>query len=269
MIVNGKKIATGIYESIYKSVERAERAPHLTIFTCEPNFETKKFLTLKETKAKGVGIEVSVKKFSSTTNENEIIESISSHQKDTDAIVVQLPFPAHINSEKLIMTIPNDKDADAFMYSGEETEILPPVVGAISTISKEHNVVFKNKNVVVVGEGRLVGKPATAWAKANGAKVTVVNKKTKNIKEVIETADVLILGAGKAGLVTSDMVKEGVIIFDAGTSEDSGVLKGDADPDCASKADLFTPVPGGIGPVTVAVLLKNVLLLTKLNTPLK
>ena len=114
------------------------------------------------------------------------------------------------------------------------------------------------EKVVVVGHGRLVGEPAALWAKGQGATVTVVTKETSNSEQIIAAADVLILGAGQPNIITPEAIKPGVVIFDAGTSEDNGELKGDAHPDCAEVASLFTPVPGGIGPITVSMLLKNV-----------
>jgi methylenetetrahydrofolate dehydrogenase (NADP+) / methenyltetrahydrofolate cyclohydrolase len=112
---------------------------------------------------------------------------------------------------------------------------------------------------VIVGRGRLVGMPAEIWCQKQGARVTVVTRETKDAGELIAQAQILILGAGQPGLITKDMVRPNVILFDAGTSEDGGVLKGDADPGCAAVASLFTPVPGGIGPITIAVLLRNLL----------
>jgi len=134
---------------------------------------------------------------------------------------------------------------------------LPPVVGAIKELSKRQHVVFAGAKVVVVGEGRLVGKPAALWAKKQGAQVKVIHRNTERPEEILKTADIIISGAGDPGIIKPEMIKEGVVIFDAGTSEEGGVLKGDANPACADKATLFTPVPGGIGPITVAVLLRN------------
>jgi methylenetetrahydrofolate dehydrogenase (NADP+)/methenyltetrahydrofolate cyclohydrolase len=151
-------------------------------------------------------------------------------------------------------------DVDVTRYDGSDNTLLPPVVGAIAEISRTHNVSFANRSVVVVGNGRLVGAPAAAYAAKEGARVTVVTKDSDNISATRD-ADIIILGAGSPGLLTPDMVKEGVVVFDAGTSEEGGMLVGDADPAVVQKAALLTPVPGGIGPLTIAILLKNVLYL--------
>jgi methylenetetrahydrofolate dehydrogenase (NADP+)/methenyltetrahydrofolate cyclohydrolase len=124
-----------------------------------------------------------------------------------------------------------------------------------------HEVFFPMQRVVIAGKGRLVGAPAEVWAKKQGAAVQVITRDTQDNERAIQDAQILILGAGSPWFVTPDMVRDDVIIFDAGTSEDSGELKGDAHPDCAKKASLFTPVPGGIGPITIAILLRNLVTL--------
>jgi methylenetetrahydrofolate dehydrogenase (NADP+)/methenyltetrahydrofolate cyclohydrolase len=139
------------------------------------------------------------------------------------------------------------------------TFVLPPVVGAIDEISKVYKLPWQAKQVIIFGEGRLVGAPAAEYAKQRGARIVIMNEFSQNVAEITKTADIIILGAGKPNLLTLDMVKEGVIVFDAGASEDGGLLVGDASPEVVNKASLFTPVPGGIGPVTVALLFRNLL----------
>ena len=128
----------------------------------------------------------------------------------------------------------------------------------IKAILESECITVEGKEVVIVGNGSLVGKPAAAWFRLGGAHVDVADNETDNLPDVTKQADIIVCGAGVPGLITPEMIKEGVIILDAGTSEDSGKLRGDADPACADKASLYTPVPGGIGPITVAVLLRNV-----------
>jgi len=191
------------------------------------------------------------------------VEAVRSSGASADGVIVQLPFPPQVDAEVLLSAIPKELDIDNINYAGEETEVLPPVVGAVAEIAKRHNVDFAGKNVVVIGRGRLVGKPAALWAEAQGAAVTVIDKNTPNADSIIHEADIIISGAGHPGLVTHGKIKDGVIIFDAGTSEDGGELRGDADSACASKCSLFTPVPGGIGPITIAILLRNLVELAK------
>lgn len=259
MMIDGRKIASEIYREVANEVSHLDVKPHLTVFTCAPNFETKKYLALKLRKAKDVGIGINVIEFPETITTEEVITSIERACIQTDGVVVQLPFPAHVDTDAVLASIPSIYDVDGVTYNGREAKILPPVVGAIAEIALRQSVLFMGQNVTIVGHGRLVGKPAELWAKEQGAKVRVVTKDTNDLEEAVRSAHILILGAGQAGLITPDMIAEKVVIFDAGTSEDSGELKGDAHPDCALKASLMTPVPGGIGPITVALLLKNLI----------
>lgn len=256
MIVDGRAIAQEIYREVANRVTHLDVRPHLTVFTCAPNFETQKYLSLKMRKAREVGISINVIEFPSDITTEDVITSILHACMQTDGVIVQLPFPEHIATDAVLAVIPPSCDVDVVNYDGSQT-ILPPVVGAINEIAKRHDILLTAQRVAVIGHGRLVGKPAALWARRQGADVDVVTKDTGNLTESVRAAYILILGAGQANLVTPDMVSDNVVIFDAGTSEEAGELRGDAHPDCAQKASLMTPVPGGIGPITVAVLLRN------------
>jgi methylenetetrahydrofolate dehydrogenase (NADP+) / methenyltetrahydrofolate cyclohydrolase len=261
MIIDGKTIAKRIYKQIHNEITHMEGKPHLTVFTCAPNFETQKYLALKRKKAHEAGIAVNLIEFGDDITTDEIVTSVRHACMQTDGIIVQLPFPSHIAIEKVLSSIPAEYDVDVANYTGTIHDVLPPVVGAIAEIAQEHCVSFLGKKVVVVGKGRLVGAPAALWAASLGATVVMLDRDSIDSKEHIREADILILGAGSPALITKDMIRPGVALFDAGTSEEGGILKGDADPTCAEVASLFTPVPGGIGPITVAVLLRNLILL--------
>tara|TARA_B100000745_G_scaffold289342_1_gene227373 strand:- start:338 stop:1138 length:801 start_codon:yes stop_codon:yes gene_type:complete len=258
MIVDGKAIAKRVYAELKNEVSHLTQVPHLTVFTCAPNFETKKYLQLKKQKAQEIGLGVSIVELPETLTTQEVVQSVQHACMQTDGIIVQLPLPEHIDTDIVLAAIPASYDVDGMNYDGTAHTVVSPVVAAIDEISRVHDVLFVGRNVVVLGHGRLVGKPAALWAQQQGAKVTVLTKESEDIEVHIAAADILILGAGVPHMVTSDMVKEGAIIFDAATSEDGGELAGDACPDCVQKASLLTPVPGGIGPITVAMLLRNV-----------
>lgn len=263
MIVDGKAIAADIYREVANEVTHLGSQPHLTVFTCTPNFETQKYLSLKMRKAREVGIGINVIEFPKDITTDEVVTSIEHACIQTDGVIVQLPFPAHIDTDLVLRSIPSHCDVDAINYDGNDDTVLPPVVGAIQEIAKRYDVLFAAQNVTVVGHGRLVGRPAEIWCKKQGAQVTVVTKSVGDLNQAVASAHILILGAGSPSLVNPEMINDNVIIFDAGTSEDGGELKGDADPLCADKASLMTPVPGGIGPITVAVLLRNLIRLVK------
>jgi methylenetetrahydrofolate dehydrogenase (NADP+) / methenyltetrahydrofolate cyclohydrolase len=257
MKVNGIHIANRIYDSLKSEIATLARAPRLGIVTYSPNFETEKYLALKEKKAKAVGIHVEVVRLGAEAQTEDVLSCLEELILRTDGVVVQLPLPSHIDSMRVISAIPMSHDVDAL--NPVTTTTLSPVVGALMEILKEHSVIPKEKHVVIVGSGKLVGLPAYKWFIEQGAFVSVVTKDTHDISYYTRPADIVVLGAGVPGLLTPEMVKEGVVVLDAGTSEDGGELKGDADPHCEEKASLFTPVPGGIGPITIAVLLRNVL----------
>jgi methylenetetrahydrofolate dehydrogenase (NADP+)/methenyltetrahydrofolate cyclohydrolase len=260
MLVDGKAIANRIYDAIREDIRLLGRAPRLGILTCAPNFETEKYLAIKQKKASEVGIETSVVRLTSLVTEEELLRALAELIRTSDGVVVQLPLPTHLDTERILREIPSSHDVDALNPS--TTEMFSPVVGAMIEIIRVYEIPLFEKHVVVIGSGRLVGLPAARWFSEQGASVSVVTKDTLDIPYYTKNADIIVAGAGVPGNLTPDMVKEGVVILDAGTSEDGGVLVGDADPACAEKASIFTPVPGGIGPITIAALLRNVVKLS-------
>ncbi len=263
MIIDGRALAAEIVSDIRKETAGMSGLPLLTVFTCAPNFETKKFLDLKTKRAAEAGISVSVIELPPNVTLTQVESAIQQCAVMSDGIIIQFPFP-HLATKDLIELIPKELDVDVTHYMGQIDGLLPPVVGAIAEISRVHNIDWAGKSVVVVGSGRLVGSPAAQYAASLEAVVTVVTKDSNNLATT-KDADIIILGAGSPGLLTPEMVKEGTVVFDAGTSEEGGMLVGDADKAVANKASYFTPVPGGIGPLTIAILLKNVLYLAKLH----
>lgn len=261
-LVAGKKIADDISLAVAKRVAKLGATLRLAVITCDPNFETKKYLALKKDKAETLGIVLEVIELPKTTTTVDVLQEIKSATDNYAGLIVQLPLPKSINTAQVIAAIPSTHDVDAFGYGSGKVDILPPVVGAIAEISKYYNLSWQDKQVVIFGSGRLVGSPAAFYAKEVGALVTVVTETDPN-SEAVAQADIIILGVGKPCLLKPKDVKEGVVVFDAGASEDGGLIAGDADPKVAEKASLFTSVPGGIGPITIALLFRNLLELTQ------
>ncbi|MFM2423878.1 MAG: bifunctional protein FolD [Candidatus Parcubacteria bacterium] len=255
--MDGRAVAKTVVAEIATTVLSWPIAPHLTIFTCAPNFETKKFLNLKQKWAKEAGITVTLVTFPETVTLEEVGMAVLAATKQSDSVIIQFPFP-HLATADLIPLVPVSHDVDVMQYDGGATTILPPVVGAIDVLSAAYHIKWAEKSVAIVGNGRLVGRPMSLYAKKQGAHVTVITKDTPD-SLALSQADIVVLGAGVPGLLLASMVKPGVVVFDAGTTEEGGQLVGDADPQIDTIASLWTPVPGGIGPITVAVLLKNVL----------
>ncbi len=261
MIVDGKQIAADIAELVANTIKVEAIIPKMVVLTCNPNFETRKYLELKKKKAEALGVVLKVNELPPTADTAEVLAAVKEAVIAADGVIVQLPLPQSIDTREVLAAVPVSHDVDAFSYAGKEGEVLPPVVGAIDEIATRHRVSFKDKNVVIFGNGRLVGAPALIYAKSKGAQVILLTEESE--KAVVQSAtldaDIIILGAGQPNLLTPDMVKDGVVVFDAGASEDGGLLVGDASVEVATKASVFTPVPGGIGPITVALLYRNLL----------
>ena len=251
MIVDGKALAEARIQELL--LERTKRGPlSLSLVVMQEDAVTASFLKIKSRVAERLGVTV------------RYVTRLS--DAEGDGIILQLPLPHGVDQEAERNKIPLMKDVDglsdaafdAFCH-GEFPP--PPVARALNVVLKANDISVAGTQVVVVGQGRLVGRPAAELMRQSGANVTVIEKGEK--LDPISTADILILGAGAPGLITPDMVKDGVVILDAGTSESSGKVVGDADPRCAEKATLFTPVPGGIGPIAVVEIFANLFELVK------
>lgn len=265
MLVDGKAIAADILATVQEDVMAFKRAPRLSAITAAPNFETKKYLEMKRAKAAAVGITLNVIELPADVSTAAAVACVHEAAAQSDGVVVQLPFPAQVDRVALLAAVPVEKDPDGFRYGEVPGACFSPVVGAIDEISKRYEVAWAGKRVVVLGEGILVGRPAAAYARECGAKVTVLTKETYS-PALLQSADIIISGIGQPHFITKDLVQSGVVVFDAGTSEEGGVLVGDAAAAVAEVASLLTPVPGGIGPITIAYLLRNVVVLAKGDT---
>lgn len=259
MIVDGKKIAADILREVGSGITALGRPLKLGVLFVAPDFATQKFIAIKEKRASELGVEVVKRELSAEVTTEEAIVAAHELCLETDGVIVQLPFSGSVGVQALLAAIPPSKDVDGL---GGERVMLSPVIAAFEIILLENGVDPKGKTAVVVGQGNLVGKPAASWLASVGAAVVVVEE-GDDVEAQTKEADIVVLGAGHPGLLTPKMVKEGVVVLDAGTSESSGKLAGDADPAVADKASLFTPVPGGIGPVAVAMIFRNLLLLAQ------
>ncbi|MBI1999514.1 MAG: bifunctional 5,10-methylenetetrahydrofolate dehydrogenase/5,10-methenyltetrahydrofolate cyclohydrolase [Parcubacteria group bacterium] len=276
MIVDGRAIAAEIKEELKARVAERTAPPTLFVFIIGDNPVSERFLSVKKKFASDVGVTVEERRYDdgiATLRLASDVEGVA--MGGNRGVIVQLPLPDTLDTARVLDAIPPHADPDMLsvesqrMFQDGRSRIVPPVVAALREILERNNVTIKNKNVVIIGKGRLVGAPAAVWLRREGGKVTVLDSRTPDIGAYTKDADIIVSGAGRAGLITPDVVKEGVVILDAATSEtppergkQGGKLAGDADPACAEKASVFTPVPGGIGPITVAMLFKNLLLLT-------
>jgi methylenetetrahydrofolate dehydrogenase (NADP+) / methenyltetrahydrofolate cyclohydrolase len=263
MNINGKDIAKGIRETLSLAFATIETPARVIVFVLSEDEATKQYIGIKERTAAALGVQITVERMPEETTTEELVRAITDANFLCEGVIVQLPLPKHIDLEAVRAAIPRPLDIDCLgsaAYDDFEAGtgiVMPPVIAAFEHILRTEGVLPEGKRVVIVGHGRLVGMPAAVWFKRQGARVEIADSATVDLSVLTKTADIIALGAGVPHLLTPGMIKEGVVILDAGASEAGGKVVGDADPDCGAKASLFTPVPGGIGPVAIAMLFSN------------
>jgi methylenetetrahydrofolate dehydrogenase (NADP+)/methenyltetrahydrofolate cyclohydrolase len=265
MILDGKQLAHLILTRTRARAEALGREPSVAAVVVDPSPATESYLAIKTRRAIEAGCSLEVVRVSPSVTTVELANHIAT--LDTDAIIVQLPLPDTIDTQAVCDLIPLDKDADVLSSVARTNgTLLPPVVGAVKEILDSLAWDSAGKRAVVVGEGYLVGLPVATWLRTQGAEVEVLTKESEDSTRRLREADLLVLGAGSPHLVKPEMLKEGVVLIDAGTSELGGAIVGDADPACADVCSLFTPVPGGVGPIAVAKLFENAITLAERAT---
>lgn len=276
MIINGRKIAQAMKQEQKARMSARTKSLTLAVVYVGDDAMIENFIGIKRNFGEAIGARLEVKKIHKDAQESEVIMMIEqlNDSDRTDGIIVQLPLPKKFERQKILDTVDVSKDIDvlsrktfeAFRESSPAEALLggvlvSPVVRAIAKVLEDAKVDVREKRVLVVGRGALVGKPAIAWFQKMGADVVSVEKGDR-IEKYSHEADIIISGAGSPGLIQKHMIKDGVVLIDAGTSEAAGEIAGDAAPDCAEKCSVFTPVPGGLGPITVACLFENLLMVS-------
>ncbi len=266
-IVNGKSIAESIKENlcVYTSSLSDTISFHIIYVGSDPVIDN--FIKYKRIFGEALGVHVVIHYFKKNITQEELKKNIQHIDHIADAVIVQLPLPEHISSEDILNTISPDKDVDVLGSVSQEhfknntSLFFPPVAGSIVYILRHHGIHLDNKKIVVIGNGSLVGYPMSLWLDKNNHKYTIITKETNEHtkKQYIKEADIIISGAGVPHMITKEMIKEGVVLIDAGTSESGKKVVGDIHPECYQKASLVTPVPGGIGPMTIAILYQNII----------
>ncbi len=269
MIINGREIANQLNEQTKEQIKALSFQPLLVDVVVGEDPASLSYVRIKQKKALEVGLAFELHHLPSSSTTADVISEINKliTIKELSGLIIQLPLPKNLNTEEILSSIPEEVDVDLLnkksserFYGGGKT-LVPPTAGAISHIIDSLPVNFSGKKILVVGQGELVGKPISYLLKSKSLDVITADSSTKNILDLLKSADCVISGVGKSGLIKGEDLKEGVIVIDAGTSEASGSIAGDVDFDSAEiKASYITPVPGGVGPVTVAKLLENVVL---------
>lgn len=276
-IIDGKKVAENLFNTLKRKAKKLEKESiklKLAVVLVGDDKASVSFIRKKEEACQAVGIDFELFTFPEDINENNLSRKIDVIQNDKklSGLVIQLPLPSKINTRNILEKIKPEFDVDCLTSSnqGKLTAdmpiVLPPTAAACLHLLDKYSVNLIGKHVVIVGRGDLVGKPLGIILTQDKNTITVCNKHTKNLKKITLQADILITGTGVVHLIKGDMVKNGVVVIDAGTGFRGKKLYGDCDFEPIYKrAKLITPVPGGVGPVTVAKLLENIFDLRKLN----
>lgn len=273
-IIDGRKLREEILSDIKSEVATLPFSPVFCDILVGDDPASVQYVKMKAKTAESVGIRFHNANFPASITTAELIKEIKLLNKIPNmcGIIVQLPLPAHLDRQAILDAIYPHWDVDCLgtiasekFYSGLTAGNGGfPTALACMAILDSLNLDLKNKNIVVLGQGLLVGKPITALLKFRGLNPIIITSKTENKEELIKNADVIISGIGHGKHITGDMIKEGVVLIDAGTSESNNSIVGDVDIESVEYvASFVSPVPGGVGPVTVAILLQNVLQVAK------
>lgn len=287
-LIDGRKISSDIKREITEKVaerrQQNKKVPHLAIILVGDDGASQTYVDHKVKACKEVGFHYTMMRFADTISEDKLMKHIDqvNRDEDVDGFIVQLPLPPHISVERITEKIRPDKDVDGFTNRNfgsivsKNPLLLPATPFGVMELLKRYKIETEGKNCVVVGASRLVGAPLSMMLVEEGrATVTVCHKYTKDLASFTRQADILVVAVGKPGIVTADMVKKGAVVIDVGTTRVEGpqykngyALKGDVDFNgVAAKASYITPVPGGVGPMTIASLLLNTLRAAELRNP--
>jgi methylenetetrahydrofolate dehydrogenase (NADP+)/methenyltetrahydrofolate cyclohydrolase len=282
-LIDGKSLSAQLKDEIAQEVEKIKekegKIPHLVAVLVGNDPASETYVSHKEKACNKVGFKSSILRYDESLSEEELLDKVMelNHDDDVDGFIVQLPLPDHIDEQKIIESIDPKKDVDGFhpINVGRMMIGLPSYLSAtpagILEFFKHYNIDTEGKNCVVLGRSNIVGKPVANLmmqkAVPGNATVTVCHSRTKNLKEIASQADILIVAMGKKEFVTADMVKDGAVVIDVGIHREKSdktksgwKLRGDVKFDeVKEKTSYITPVPGGVGPMTIVALLKNTL----------
>lgn len=279
IILDGKKLSEKIKNNLKTEIQELSTKPKLAVILVGEDPASQIYVRNKQKIAEAIGIESLAIELPNDTSEENLIEHIHilNEDKNINAILVQLPLPNHINSNKIIETIEPTKDVDGLhpincgkLVNGQKPYAIPCTPKGIIKLLKEYNIELQGLNTVVIGRSNLVGKPIAQLLLKENATVIMAHSKTKNLKDLTKNADLIVSAIGVPNFLTADMVKDGVIIVDVGINRLDGKLIGDVDfENVKNKSSYITPVPGGIGLMTTATLMENTFELYKLQNQIQ
>lgn len=277
-IIDGKKLAKTTRENLRLEVEELKKIginPKLAVIMVGNNSASQIYVRNKSRACDEVGIEFEEYLLPATTEQSELLNLIDklNKQEDINGILLQSPIPDGLDINEAFRKISPEKDVDGFhpvnvgkLVLGQDTFVSCTPYG-IMRMFEAYNIDLEGKNAVVIGRSNIVGKPMSHCLLNKNATVTICHSRTKNLAEITKRADILVAAIGKAEFVKADMVKEGVVVIDVGINRtEEGKLKGDVDfENVSKKASYITPVPGGVGPMTIAMLMNNVVKAAKMQ----
>lgn len=275
MIIDGKKTAQKILDEIKNQVEKLDKKPTIAVIIVGENPASKVYVNIKNKRTTELGMNSVVVRLSVNTTQEELEAKIDelNNDKNVNAILVQLPLPKHLDAYSVIEKIDPIKDVDGFnpenvgrLAIGLKPYAYPCTPKGVIRLLDEYNVKIEGKRAVVIGRSNIVGKPISSMLTARNATVTKAHSKTKDLPSITKEADIIVSAVGVPNMVKADWIKEGAVVIDVGITKINDKLAGDIDfEDVKNKASLITPVPGGVGPMTIAMLLENTLSLYNLQ----
>ncbi|MFS5052396.1 bifunctional methylenetetrahydrofolate dehydrogenase/methenyltetrahydrofolate cyclohydrolase FolD [Staphylococcus aureus] len=277
-ILDGKQIAKDYRQGLQNQVEALKEkgfTPKLSVILVGNDGASQSYVRSKKKAAEKIGMVSEIVHLEETATEEEVLNELNRLNNDdsVSGILVQVPLPKQVSEQKILEAINPDKDVDGFhpinigkLYIDEQT-FVPCTPLGIMEILKHADIDLEGKNAVVIGRSHIVGQPVSKLLLQKNASVTILHSRSKDMASYLKDADVIVSAVGKPGLVTKDVVKEGAVIIDVGnTPDENGKLKGDVDYDAVKEiAGAITPVPGGVGPLTITMVLNNTLLAEKMR----
>lgn len=277
-ILDGKQIAKDYRQGLQDQVEALKEkgfTPKLSVILVGNDGASQSYVRSKKKAAEKIGMISEIVHLEETATEEEVLNELNRLNNDdsVSGILVQVPLPKQVSEQKILEAINPEKDVDGFhpinigkLYIDEQT-FVPCTPLGIMEILKHADIDLEGKNAVVIGRSHIVGQPVSKLLLQKNASVTILHSRSKDMASYLKDADVIVSAVGKPGLVTKDVVKEGAVIIDVGnTPDENGNLKGDVDYDAVKEiAGAITPVPGGVGPLTITMVLNNTLLAEKMR----
>ena len=280
IILDGKQTAKKITDELKLKVQNLDKKPSLAVIMAGNKPANEVYVKNKEKKALEIGFNSIIKKTDENITKEELLKIIKELNEDDNinAILLQLPLPKHLNEKDFLDKIDPKKDVDGFcsynlgkLLKNDSPYAIPCTPKGIIRLLDEYNIDIESKIALVIGRSNIVGKPVSILLLNRNSTVIMTHTKTKNLENLTKTADILICAAGKKEMIKKEMIKENAVIIDVGITRDNdGKLKGDVDfNDVKEKTSYITPVPGGIGPMTIAMLMENTYELYKIQKGIK